>query len=149
MQRNHLWIEIIALGSAIALAVALLIASLGAVAGAFSTPESAQAAEPQSQPQTQPESQPVQPPVETARVYEGMITCSRCGAKHSPRLDQSAANCVRRCVRTGAGFALIDGDRVYQLEGDLTVLKTVAGERARVTGFAHGNRIRVSSVSAT
>jgi hypothetical protein len=141
MQRNRLWIEIIALGSASALAVALLIASLGAVAGAFSTPESAQAAEPQPQ--------AAQPSVETARVYEGMITCSRCGAKHSPRLDQSAANCVRRCVRSGAGFALIDGDRVYQLEGDLTVLKTVAGERARVTGFAHGDKIRVSSVSAT
>jgi hypothetical protein len=139
MQRNRLWIEIIALGSAIALAVALLIASLGAVAGAFSTPESAQAADPQAQ--------AAQPPVETARVYEGMVTCSRCGAKHSPRLDQSAANCVRRCVRMGSTFTLIDGDTAYELEGDLTVLKTVAGQRARVTGFAHGNRIRVSSVS--
>jgi hypothetical protein len=150
MQRNRLWIEIIALGSAIALGVALLIASLGAVAGAFSTPESAQAAEPRpAEPQSaEAQSQAAQPPVETARVYEGMVTCSRCGAKHSPRLDQSAANCVRRCVRTGAGFALIDGDTTYELEGDLTVLKTVAGERARVTGFAHGGKIRVSSVSA-
>jgi hypothetical protein len=144
MQRNRLWIEIIALGSAIALGIALLIASLGAAAGAFSAPEAVQAAPPQT---TSPEQATPAPEVETARMYEGMVTCSHCGAKHSPKLDQSAANCVRRCVRMGSSFALIDGDRAYELEGDLTVLKTVAGQRARVTGFAHGNKIRVSSVS--
>ena len=133
MRTKHFWIEIIALGSAIALAVALLLATLGAAAGSvMAQDESGQAT-----------------PAPAVKTYRGMVTCSRCGAKHSASLGRSASDCVRICVHSGADFALIDGDKIYQLKGDLSMIKKVAGQRAEIIGVAQGNTISVSSVSAS
>jgi len=43
---------------------------------------------------------------------------------------------------------LVHEDSTYLLVGDVTSLKKVAGQRARVVGFRNGNTIKVSSVSA-
>jgi len=76
-----------------------------------------------------------------------MVTCSRCGAKHSANLGKTAGDCTRQCVHGGATFALVDGDKTYALDGDVSVLKSVAGQRARVVGVVRGHTIKVSSVS--
>jgi hypothetical protein len=128
MRYHRFWIEIVLLGSAVALALALLLATLGAAAGAA---ESARASSQLS-------------PSGTTSV-EGMVTCSRCGAKHSAALDRSASTCVRVCVHGGASFALVNADATYLLDGDLSVLKKLAGQRARVTGTRDGQTIRVVS----
>jgi hypothetical protein len=130
MLRHRVWIEIVLLGTVIAFALAILLASLGAVAGAaVGSREAAQG---------------VSTPAES---FEGMVTCSRCGAKHQPNLDRSASTCVRVCVHGGANFALIHDQGTYLLIGDVASLKKVAGQRARVVGFRNGNTIEVSSVS--
>ena len=132
MQANRFWIEIVALGTAIACALALVLATLGAAAAAFA----AQA--------------PTSHAIERSRhVLEGMVTCSRCGAKHSPAIGESAGDCTRRCVHVGSAFALVDGDRTYALDGDLMVLKKIAGQRARIVGTIHGNTINVISAATT
>jgi hypothetical protein len=130
MNNRYVWIEIILLGTAVALALALLFASLGAAAG-VAVGKTAQAS-----------------PWTDAQSFEGMITCSRCGAKHQPSLDRSASNCVRVCVHGGAAFALIDDESVYLLDGDVSSLKRLAGQRARVTGTRTGNTIKVASVTS-
>ena len=79
------------------------------------------------------------------QVFDGMVTCSKCGAKHSARMGQSASKCTRVCVRSGAKFALVNADSTYQLDGDLSVLKRLAGERARVVGTLQGSTIHVVS----
>ena len=133
MKSNRFWLEIIALGSAIALGIALLIATLGAAAVAVAALDaSAQEAA----------------PLPTAKTYEGMVSCARCKAKHPATLARTATNCVLTCVHNGAGFALIDGDKVYQLTGDVSDLKKFAGQRARVTGVAEGDTIAVSSIAS-
>lgn len=132
MRANRFWLEIVAVCAAIAFALALLIASLGAAAAAVSG---------------QDEMGLTSPTVPGAKTYHGMVTCSRCRAKHSAAMSRTATDCVLACVRSGATFALIDGENVYELDGDLTVLKKVAGQRADVTGVASGNRIAVSSVA--
>jgi hypothetical protein len=132
MKIHRFWVEIVMVGTAVACGLALLLATLGAATGA--------AIEAFGQTQTAS--------VTTERTYEGMVTCSRCGARHSAKLGETASDCTRKCVRIGAQFALIDGDNIYLLEGDLNSLKKVAGERARITGSAAGNTIRVSSVIA-
>lgn len=81
-------------------------------------------------------------------VYEGMITCSRCGAKHAPDMHQTADTCVRVCVHGGAKFALVNADSSYVLEGDLSALKKLSGQRARVMGTLNGKTIRVYSATA-
>jgi hypothetical protein len=132
MKVHRLWIGIIAQGAGVACALALLIATLGAVggvaAGRFGQTQSTESA--------------------TGEVYEGMVTCSHCGARHSAKIGQTAADCTRICVHGGSNFALVDGEKVYLLKGDLDLLKKVAGERVRVHGVISGNTIRVTSLDA-
>ena len=129
MRTNRVWIEIVVIGSGIAVAVALLIASLGLVAAA--------AAEQVGTLQKGSEHE-----------YDGMVTCSRCGAKHSSQLAQNASVCVRICVHNGANFALVDAHSTYLLDGDLVAIKKLAGERAHVVGMLAGNTIKVSSIAS-
>jgi len=130
VSRRYVWLEIVLLGAGVAVALALLLAILGAGAGA-AVGETAQVT-----------------PSGSAESFEGMITCSRCGAKHQPGLDRSATTCVRVCVHAGASFSLIDGDSVYRLDGDLVALKKLAGQRARITGSRTGNTIKVNSIAS-
>lgn len=132
MKRHRFWIEIVLLGAAIACAIAILFATVGAAADA-----------------TVGESAPRQEAPSTGgRTYEGVVTCSRCGARHSRDLGQTAADCARLCVRSGASFALVDSDSTYLLQGDLGVLGQLAGKRARITGELNGNTIKIFSVAA-
>ena len=126
----QVWIEIVLLGTAVAVALALLLATMGAAA-VTALAQTGQVR-----------------PTGAAHSFEGMITCSRCGAKHQPALDHSASNCVRVCVHGGAAFALIDDDSLYLLDGDLGSLKRLAGQRARVTGTRTGNTIKVASIAS-
>jgi hypothetical protein len=127
--RVHVWFEIGLLGIAVSLASALLLVTIGTAAFAYG--------------------QAVQPSVaEHQQSFEGMITCSRCEARHQPGFDRSASNCVRICVRGGAAFALIDHEATYFLEGDLISLKKLAGQRARVVGTRTGNTIKVHSITS-
>ncbi len=133
MKTHRIWIEIVILGSAIAFALAVLLASLGTAAVAAV-------------------SQAVRMSAETAatgQTYEGMVTCSRCGAKHSSTLGKTAAVCVRVCVHDGATFALVNADSSYLLDGDSYALKQLAGQRARIVGSLNGKTIKVASVVGT
>jgi hypothetical protein len=141
MKTNQIWIESVALGTATACALALLMAVLASgTAAVTGRGGSGQANESGS---LQPnEAGSVQP-----RTYEGMVTCTRCGAKHSAKLARTATNCTLTCVHGGAKFALVDGDKLYQLDGDLNILKRLAGQRARVVGVMRGDAITVSSIA--
>jgi hypothetical protein len=130
MRTNRVWIEILLLCTAIACALALLIATLGAAAGAATAEASRQ-----------------ETPSPAAQTYEGIVTCSRCGARHSSALGQTAADCARLCVRGGANFALVEADATHLLEGDLSALGRLAGQRARIVGELNGKTIRISSVA--
>ena len=129
MKTKHVC-AIILVVTAVALALALLLASLGAAAG-VAVGQTAGGS-----------------PPEVARSFEGMITCSHCGARHQPALDRSASTCVRVCVHGGAAFALVDNESVYLLEGDLGSFKKLAGQRARVVGTRTGKTIKVASITS-
>jgi hypothetical protein len=87
-------------------------------------------------------------PAARQQTYVGMVTCSRCLAKHSAKIGATATDCARVCIRDGAKFALVDGDQTYLLEGDPVALKRVAAERVRVVGACNGETITVASVAA-
>jgi hypothetical protein len=127
------WIETIALVGAIACALALVIAALGMVSLAAAV----QPGSSQSKPS----------PGIPSQTYEGMITDTHCGARHSAAIGKTASDCAILCVRAGEKFVLVDGDTIYILEGDLMALKHVAGQRARITGVLNGNTISVTAVA--
>ncbi len=146
MKANRFWIEIVALGTAIACALALLIATLGAAAVAVA--EHSKSGHTQSRPGEAKPAAESSSASALQQTHEGMVTCSRCGAKHSADLDKTAGDCTLQCVRGGATFALVDGDKTYVLDGDLALLERVAGQRARIVGTVRGNTITVSSTAA-
>jgi hypothetical protein len=82
------------------------------------------------------------------RSYEGVITDTLCGAKHSASIGKTAADCTRVCVHGGEQFALVEGDTVYSLEGDFAALKQLAGRRAKIVGTVNGNKLSVVSAAA-
>jgi len=96
-------------------------------------------------------SRQLSPPASTNSVdsetYEGMVTDTHCGAKHSAAINMSASDCTRACVHAGEQFALIDGDTVYKLHGEPESLKRLAGQRVRIVGSLSGNMISVTSVA--
>ncbi len=81
--------------------------------------------------------------------YEGIVTDTHCGAKHSAAVGMSAADCTRACVHSGESFALVDGEKTYRLKGDEAALKRVAGERVKLAGTLTDNTISVGSVTAS
>jgi hypothetical protein len=82
--------------------------------------------------------------------FTGKVSDAMCGAKHSEGVDP--ATCVRACVKKGANYALVVGDKVYTLQtsnqANLDELDKLAWEQAKVTGTADGDVITVKSVTA-
>jgi hypothetical protein len=125
------WLRTVLLISLAACMFALGIAALGTSAG--SAPAST-AASPADSPKT------------SQKTYEGMVTDTRCGAKHSAAIGKTASDCTRICVHSGEQFALVDGETVYSLQGELLTLKKLAGQRVKIEGTLEGNRLSVISV---
>jgi hypothetical protein len=128
--KARFWIETIALAAVIACVLALVIAALGAVAGAAAAERESGQASP--------------PSAIRLHTYEGVITDTMCGAKHSAVIGKTAADCTLACVRRGEQFVLVDGDTMYLLEGDMVVLRRVAGQRVRISGTLKGKKILVT-----
>lgn len=133
--RFRLWLELLAVVIGIACVLAVFFVTVGSANNSTNDGESDPAVS----------SQPAQAPSAT-QTYEGVITDTKCGAKHSPVIAANAADCSRICVHAGEHFALVDGDKVYVLEGEPELLKRVAGQRVTVAGTLNGNIISVNSV---
>lgn len=134
MVKARFWIEMVALVTVLACAVALSLATPGAAGAAKAEPE------------------PGIPPhasAATAQAYEGIVTDTHCGAKHSAGVGMAAADCTRACVHSGESFALVDGDNTYSLEGEPAALKRVAGQRVRIMGTLTGKTISVAAIGAS
>ncbi len=84
------------------------------------------------------------------QTFTGKVSDAMCGAKHSEGVDP--ATCVRACVKKGAKYALVVGDKVYTLDtsdqATLAKLNDLAWQQAKVKGSANGDTITVQSVSA-
>ena len=133
MRKNRFWIEVITLCAGVACGLALALAFVGAAVVA-----SGQTAEPPRS-AAQPDGQ---------QTYVGMVTCSRCFAKHSAKIGATATDCARVCIRAGANFSFVNGDRTYLLEGNPAALRRVDGQRVQIVGALNGGTITVVSVAA-
>lgn len=84
------------------------------------------------------------------QTFTGKVSDAMCGAKHQEGMDP--ATCVRACVKKGAKYALVVGDKVYTLDASSQAekdeLNKLAWEQATVKGTANGDTIEVKSVMA-
>ena len=82
----------------------------------------------------------------TDTTLTGLVSDAACGAKHSMK-NMSAADCTRMCVKAGQGFALIVGDKTYNLQGDSADLDKYAAQKVTIKGKLKGKTVAVDSVS--
>jgi hypothetical protein len=137
MKRNRSWFALVALCATPALAAAMGLALLfagGAVAFA-GVGEPVGAA-------TQGAVNPAE------RMFAGLITDDQCRARHEMDSGMSATECARMCVRNGARYILVEGEKRYALAGRQDELDGLAGQRANIAGTLDGNTITISSISS-
>jgi hypothetical protein len=82
------------------------------------------------------------------QTFTGVVSDAMCGKPHMAK-DKSAAQCTRECVKAGADYGLVVGDKVYTLKGEKAQIDKFAGEKVIITGTAKDETINVSSISAT
>jgi hypothetical protein len=83
----------------------------------------------------------------STRTYSGVISDDHCAARHDMNSGKNPSECTQACVRRGAHYLLVNGDRSYRLEGNPDQLATFSGIRVTLTGSLSGNRINVSSIA--
>ena len=126
------WIEATVRYAGIALILALLTATPGSKAAAVRDWQGGQGPSSSAEPQS----------------YQGVVTDTHCGAKHSVEIGRTATDCTILCVRRGEQFSLVDGNAAYVLEGDLQALKLVAGQRVKILGKLNGNKISITAITS-
>ncbi|MGB7152252.1 MAG: hypothetical protein WBD45_24040 [Terriglobales bacterium] len=86
-----------------------------------------------------------------SQILNGVVSDTMCGAKHD-EMPGKPAECTRACVKHGANYALVVGDKVYTLQTSdkaaLDKLNDLAGAKAKITGDVDGDSITVKSVAA-
>ncbi len=80
------------------------------------------------------------------QTFSGMVTDSTCGARHAKNSNLSSTECARACVRSGARYVLVDGEKVLSLEGHPGQLQKFAGQRVEIRGTRAGDAIQVDSI---
>lgn len=145
MKKHRSWISLVGYCTVTVLLVSLAFATIVAGASVALADHRADGAAGDEAREITPATPSTQP---TGTAFRGMITDSRCGARHMRSSGRSASECARACFRHGASYVLVDGDRRYTLVGGESDLSKLAGERANVMGTLQGNAILVNSASA-
>jgi hypothetical protein len=78
--------------------------------------------------------------------FNGVISDSMCKKQHSMMPGKSDAQCVEECVKAGASYVLVVGDKVYTLAAKPGVISPHAGKHVQVQGELVNNTITVSAI---
>ena len=82
-----------------------------------------------------------------AKTLTGTVSDAMCGKTHMMQ-GASAAKCTRECVKAGAEYALVVGDKVYTLTGDKAAIDKFAGANVVVKGKLSGSIVAVESIKS-
>ena len=74
----------------------------------------------------------------SSQTFAGMITDSRCGARHRMNSGKTSAECARSCVRHGAHYVLVDGEKSLCSGGLSRPTGEAGGRESEHRGNARG-----------
>jgi hypothetical protein len=78
----------------------------------------------------------------------GIVTDDMCGRKHTMMPGKPDSECIRACVKAGAKYALLVGNKVYVLKGDAKQLDQFVGKKVKLSGDVSGSTVTVASITA-
>lgn len=81
----------------------------------------------------------------TPQIFHHVVSDDHCGARHTDK-EKNPSDCTRICVRNGSKYALVDGDKIFKLEGNDADLARLAGQRADFEGRLSNDTIKISKV---
>jgi hypothetical protein len=84
---------------------------------------------------------------QSSQKITGTVTDSMCGKEHMME-GLSAAECTRKCVKTGSDYALVSGEKIYTLKGNKAEIDKFAGANVVIDGEANGTTVTVKSIKA-
>ena|ERR1035441_2431754 len=79
--------------------------------------------------------------------FDGVISDSMCGKKHTMAAGKTDAQCIQECIKSGSSYALVVGDKVYKLTAKPETIAPFAGKTVHIEGDVKGNTITVTSIS--
>jgi hypothetical protein len=80
-----------------------------------------------------------------SQAIDGIVTDSMCGKKHMMP-GKTDAQCVQECIKSGSGYALVVGDKVYTLAGKPQTIAPFAGKHVHIEGSLKDNTITITSI---
>jgi hypothetical protein len=84
---------------------------------------------------------------QASQKITGTVSDSMCGKKHMMQ-GVSAAQCTRKCVKSGSDYALVSGEKVYTLKGEKARFDKFAGANVVIEGETSGTTVTVKSINA-
>ncbi|HVW79280.1 MAG TPA: hypothetical protein VHB45_16815 [Alloacidobacterium sp.] len=79
-------------------------------------------------------------------TWKGYVSDTHCGTHCQRNKMTPDRDCVHRCVKQGAKYALTSGTHVYVLEPQAEAAK-FAAENVQVTGSLSNNAIHITSIT--
>lgn len=154
LSRKRSWLALITFcataAMVVALALTVLLASVTVAFAVARTIRSASTSKPiaASKEDLSPGAIEEQPAGTAIDTFSGLVTDDHCGPRHDMGSAKTSAECTLACVRNGAKFSLVDGDKRYTLEGDSQEIEKVSGLRVTVQGSLQGDTITVHSIAS-
>lgn len=81
----------------------------------------------------------------SAQSFKGTISDSMCKRKHMMP-GKSDAQCIEECVKGGAHYVLLVGDKVYNLSAKKGQISPFAGKNVQIDGELKGDTITVAAI---
>jgi hypothetical protein len=77
--------------------------------------------------------------------FTGVISDSMCKQKHM-MAGKTDAQCTEECVKAGASYVLLSGDKVYTLNAKKGIIAPFAGKKVQIQGELNSNTIAVTAI---
>jgi len=79
------------------------------------------------------------------QTFTGTISDSMCKQKHMMP-GKTDAQCIEECVKAGANYVLVSGEKVYTLSAKKGIIAPFAGKKVQVQGELQGASISVTAI---
>jgi hypothetical protein len=83
-------------------------------------------------------------PLVPGQNFSGILTDAHCGSKHEDSA-MKASDCARIYLRKGSRYAIVNGEKEYELVGELWQIGQFAGQWVTLTGVLDRETIKVTS----